>query len=340
MENPVYDASSARVTKVIVHRVGNKAREEGVYLSPKEHSYSESIFELLCNNFLTPLMKQGQPYELFHESDISLNTVHHYASLIFNDADSFHQNSEAITKHLYSCSTHPNIGGGEFLFILFDDILIDNVTFQALGLFRVEDKSDYLDVREENGSIEIHKRLGISLEQIQKGAVVLSDNGKVFVVDALSKKTKYWIDDFLKAAPIQTPQMCAKATGALLKAVSDKVETPADALEFGRMIDESLSGADELSFSGLRDISSKFIKGDDMNEVLDGVNLKYGFDPDDDLRLQSRQLSRYAKDVVNKARIADGVNLYVSDRNTNINYIDVEQTMTGFRAVVDFEVKE
>lgn len=333
------DISSAKVSKVIVHRVGNKLRDEGINLSLLECQRSGTLDELLLKNLLAPVVRHGQEYYLTHESDIALNTVNHYAVNVFSDSDKFKECSEAIAKHLYACSSHPNIGGGEFMVILFGDIRADERIYQALGLFRVESRDDYLDVGEEKGAIQVIERSGISLDKVQKGAVILSDNLKVLVVDNLGQKTKYWIDNFLKSTPSQTPQKCAQVAGALLKAISSKVETPSHALEFARQVEDLLIENESLSLTDIRHVSRNYLDDDKVSEIVAGAHLKYGITLDDDLSIESKRLARYAKEVVTKARIAKGVSLLVSNPDAKISSIDVKSTKDGFRAIVDIQIK-
>lgn len=333
------DISSAKVKKVIVHRVGNKLRDEGIHISTTECHRSKTLDELLLKSFLAPVVRSGQQYQLFHESDIGLNTINHYANSVFSNSKKFEASSEAIAKHLYACSSHPNIGGGEFLVILFDDIIDKEKSNQAIGLFRVEGKDDYLDVGEEQGAIQVFERIGISLEKIQKGAVVFSNDLKVFAIDTLSQKTKYWVENFLKATPSRTPQRCAQVAGALLKAISSKVESPSTALEFARQVEGLLAETDSLSMAELRQVSKNFVGDDEIIELLDGARLKYGVQLDNDVQIETKRLAKYAKDVVTKARIAEGVSLLVSNPDAKISSIEVKLTKSGFRAVVDIQLK-
>ncbi|MCV1327368.1 nucleoid-associated protein [Escherichia coli] len=334
------DISSAKVAKVIVHRVGNKLRDEGFHLSQAECNRSSTLDELLIRDFLAPVVRRGQEYILTHESDVSLNTVNHYASNVFANSNTFKESSDAIAKHLYSCSGHQNIGGGEFLVILFEDIRFEEQSLQAIGLYKVEGKDDYLDVGEEKGEIRVIEKVGISLSKVQKGAVIISSGLKVFAVDNLGQKTKYWIENFLKVTPSQTPHKSAQVAGALLKAISNKVETPSIALEFSRQVEELLTESDSLSFSDLRKISNNYINNDEVDELLNGARLKYGVSLDDSIPIESKRLARFAKEVVTKARIAEGVSLLVSNPDAKIHSIDVKPVKNGYRAVVDIHMKE
>ncbi|MEY7269436.1 nucleoid-associated protein [Citrobacter koseri] len=334
------DISSAKVAKVIVHRVGNKLRDEGFHLSQAECHRSSTLDELLIRDFLAPVVRKGQEYSLTHESDVSLNTINHYANNVFKTSNAFKESSDAIAKHLYSCSGHQNIGGGEFLVILFEGIRSEDQSLQALGLYKVEGKDDYLDVGEEKGEIQIIERVGISLSKVQKGAVIISNGLKVFAIDNLGLKTKYWIENFLKVAPSQTPQKSAQIAGALLKAISNRVETPSNALEFTHQVEELLTETDALSLSDIRKISNNYLNNEEVDELLNGARLKYGVSLDDSVPIESKRLAKFAKEIVTKARIAEGVSLLVSNPDAKIHSIDVKPVKNGYRAVVDIQMKE
>ncbi|TYB22311.1 nucleoid-associated protein [Aggregatibacter actinomycetemcomitans] len=153
--NTLLDLGVAKVKKLIVHYVGNKFRDEGVVLSNAESEHDATLDELLLKFFLAPVVNSENEYLLSHESDINLNLIKHYSSLIFKDEDEFVSASSAIAKHLYISSTHPNIGGGEFIEILYDGIRINDLEVQAIGLFRIETKNSYLDIKNNHHTINI-----------------------------------------------------------------------------------------------------------------------------------------------------------------------------------------
>jgi hypothetical protein len=158
------DFSSARVSRLIVHRIGNKARAEGWKMSDSEAIVNETLNNLILQHYLVPTIQRGDVYEFYHESDLTLNVVNHYSSIVFSDNWRFTDASISLAKHLYSASTHPNIGGGEFLTILFDDIRTSSGVEQGIGFYRIEGKSDYLDVEDKGGVIQVVDRSGISLD--------------------------------------------------------------------------------------------------------------------------------------------------------------------------------
>ena len=234
--NTLLDLSAAKVKKVIVHHVGNKFRDEGVMLSDAESEHDATLDELLLKFFLAPVVNSENEYLLNHESDINLNLIKHYSSLVFKDENEFVAASSAIAKHLYISSTHPNIGGGEFIEILYDGIRINDLEIQAIGLFKIEAKNSYLDIKNNHHAINIVEKKGISVDSIQKGAVVLSVDNTVFIVDNLGKKTKYWLDSFIKAIPKNTTKKYVQILGSVTKTVANKISLPQEHLNFSEAL--------------------------------------------------------------------------------------------------------
>ncbi|MGB1311668.1 MAG: nucleoid-associated protein [Leucothrix sp.] len=334
------DISNTTISKVIVHRIGNKAREEGYQFSPDEAKRTPTLDSLLIKSYLEPMVDDAQVYQLHHESDLALNTVYHYANAIFNDKESFKASTENIAKHLYTASTHPNIVGGEFITILFDGVLSTDGSEQALGCFKIEGRSNYLDIEEVEGTLSLVERIGISLDKVQKGALILSGGQTVHVIDSLSKKTKYWLETFLNAVPAGTPRVTAKAAGDFLKAVSVKVESPADAVEFGQKIEEGMQGADSLSLGELKEISKAYIQADEAEGIMKEVRGTSGLEMEDERPIDTKELKRYTRSVIRRTKIADGINLMLSGGNTQIASVDVEKTDDGLKAVIDILVSD
>lgn len=83
--NTLLDLGAAKVKKVIVHHVGNKFRDEGVILSDAESEHDATLDNLLLKFFLAPVVNSENEYLLNHESDINLNLIKHYSSLVFKD---------------------------------------------------------------------------------------------------------------------------------------------------------------------------------------------------------------------------------------------------------------
>jgi 37-kD nucleoid-associated bacterial protein len=336
----VADISSVRVDSLIVHRVGNKIRDEGYHLSNALAPINGELSDLLIRHYLAPTLSNGAVYGFHHDSDINLNEIRHFSGSIFADRDTFAECSQSIAKHLYSSSTHPNVGGGELIIVLFDNIQTDFGAEQGLGLFRIEAKDDFLDIEENGASFSLVERTGISVQRIQKGALVLSGDGRIHAVDSLSQKTKYWIDTFLQAKPQETPIVRAKAIGAFIKAVSNKVTVPAQALEFGKKIQDHISRDETATIGEIKEISSKYLEAAEVNSILAGIGGRIGLPIADDFSADQKQLFRYTRDVIRKSRIAEGINIVISNQDAKVSTVEVKKTNTGIRATIDIQISE
>lgn len=334
------DISSAKIANAIVHRIGNKGRDEGYTLSSKPMPKNQAVHDLLLRHYLSAITKTNEYFEFFHESELSLNVLNNFSEKVFSDPASFVANSKNIAKHLYSTSIHPNISGGEFILVLFSGIISGDSKFSALGLFRIEQKEDYLDVDDQGDSIQLKERSGISLEKIQKGAVILEKNKQIFVSDSLSQKTKYWIENFLKVSPCRTPKVCAKLAGTILKSVSSQIADPLDRLNFNQRLKEDLESSNELSIGKVRDLSKLYVNEATYTGIVNALQDKSGFEISDDLVMDKKSFERHAKEVIRKTRISEGVDLMVNSALVKIQKIDIQEQSSGVRVIIDIKMEK
>ncbi|HAF29271.1 MAG TPA: hypothetical protein DCG75_09515 [Bacteroidales bacterium] len=195
--------SDTLIDQLVVHKVGSKYNEENIRFSKERLKLGEDIKDLLVKYFLTPF-KSNEYFNFHHESDLNLNEVFHYSSKIFDDPESLFDQSVNLAKHLYENSTHPNINGGEFYTVYFQDLLFKNEPVDAIGLFKSETRETFLKVFPNENGFSIESEQGIDIKKLDKGCLILNiekENG--FVVATVDKTNKgedarYWIDDFLK----------------------------------------------------------------------------------------------------------------------------------------------
>jgi len=195
--------SEATIQRIAIHKTGNAGRDEGVRLSKNELYLREEVKSLLSRYFLSPFSK-NEYYNLFHESDLNLNEVYHFASEIFEDDNAFFGHSENLARHLYTKSLHPMIKPGEFYVVLFEGLILDGEETNALGLFKSESRETYLKVFPTEDNYLVEQEDGININKLEKGCLIFNseaDNGYVCaVIDTTGKATdtRYWFDEFLK----------------------------------------------------------------------------------------------------------------------------------------------
>ncbi len=199
---------TSRITELAIHRVGNKASSDEVYISKTSCLINEDLNETLSNYFMSSF-KSEEYFRLFHEKELNLNEVYNYVSDIFNNPDSLYEESVFLAKHLYEKSVHPKIKGGEFYVVYFKDCLMNGETYDAVGLFKSENKDTFLKVYLSGGGFEIESEEGININKLDKGCLIFNTEREqgymVAVVDNTNKgsEAKYWTDDFLGVRPRQ-----------------------------------------------------------------------------------------------------------------------------------------
>ncbi|HHH0823789.1 TPA: hypothetical protein ACPZPM_004114 [Yersinia enterocolitica] len=333
------DISSAKIEKLIVHRVGNKIREEGYKLSSNEAKINDHLNDLFLKHYLLPLSKIDSCFQFYHESDITLNEIHQFTSRIFFNPSSFQEQSVNIAKHLYSASTHPNIAGGDFIIILFSEIKLNDISSYGIAILKIESKDDYLDIKDNAGIFQPHERTGISLNKIQKGALIISDTKTIYVIDNLGQKTKYWLDSFLKVVPLKTQRSCTKAGGEILKSISSKIDDTSMSLNLNKEVEKKIKSSPKISIKEIKDIAAKFLNIEKMDTVFSSVREKFGFDLSDDIEIESHDLEKYTKKTTRKTKIDDGVNLIITNPTHQVDKISVKKSESGLQALIDISIK-
>lgn len=193
---------NTNIQNLSLHKLGNKCNDEVLYLSKKELLIDDAIKDILTSYFLSPF-KSNEYYNLYHEADVGLNEVYVYASKIFDNPETLHEQSINLAKHLYEKSNHPKIKGGEFYVVYFKDCIIDGETVDAVGLFKSENKDTFLKVYPAGDGFEIESEQGVNINKLDKGCLIFNTDRKngyvIAVVDNTNKgaEAQYWIDDFL-----------------------------------------------------------------------------------------------------------------------------------------------
>ncbi len=198
----------ATLHAVSIHQPGNKLLDEKYKLSAQPFTLEdETLSNLLLQYFLSPFEKVNEVYRFSHSSgDLKLNELYHFAETIFNDPETFHENSGLITKHLHDVSNHPKIKPGELYVTRFSSMQIEGELWDAIGIFKSESKETYLKVFPGSEGFDMnYEQEAINIKKLDKGCLIFNTDKeagyKVAVIDNNKNgDTVYWIDEFLKLA--------------------------------------------------------------------------------------------------------------------------------------------
>lgn len=282
-----------KINQLAVHKVGSKYQEENVRLSNEVLKINDEIKDLLAKYFLTPF-KSNEYFNFYHESDINLNEVFHYTSKIFDDPENLLEQSVYLAKHLYENSTHPNINGGEFYSVYFQNVLFDNEPVEAIGLFKSETRETFLKVYPKENSFAIESDQGIDIKKLDKGCLILNvEREKGYVVATVDKTNKgedarYWIDDFLKVKQREdeyyhTENVMKMYKDFVVKEMPNEFQVAkADQVD---MINKSKNFFKDTDNFQLEDFTEKVIEDKDLIESFN--NYKKVYEVENDIQISN-----------------------------------------------------
>lgn len=193
---------NTQIESLSIHRVGNKSKAEGVFVSNDPYPLSDEITPLIKEFFFKSFREKEENYYRFdHETDLEFHTLFGIVQKVFENPSSTHLLSEEIAKHLYEQSEHPHIKAGELYIAHLENVMIDNQKTDAIGIFKSELKQDFLQFRESESNLEMLLEQGINLNKLDKGCLIINHKAeegyKILSVDSNRYDTKYWLENFL-----------------------------------------------------------------------------------------------------------------------------------------------
>lgn len=195
------DFTNTEIEQLVIHRVGNKQREEANLISETLTTLNAELEELLIGYFGKSFIDHTETYRFVHDIDISYNELNGISKEIFEDPGDFYNKSVLILKHLYEQSSHPHIKAGDLFICEFTGVLFDNESVSAIGIFKSERKDSFLKLSDNEKQIVIDKHDGISIKKLDKGAIILNfqeeDGFRVLSVDNNKYDAEYWKVNFL-----------------------------------------------------------------------------------------------------------------------------------------------
>ena len=191
----------ASIPKLIIHKIGNKFNDTRNVFSESPVLFDEDSYQLMLPYLLKPFANVTERFKFAHHADISLNEINSYSKRLFEDEESFVEVSENIVKHLYEQSNSAQIKTGDVIVALFEDVEYKEILTKAIGIFKIESKTDFFQTYMEGNSLDIAVQKGISTKKIDKGCLIVNhqdDEGMaVLSVDNNNYDAQYWTRNFL-----------------------------------------------------------------------------------------------------------------------------------------------
>jgi len=249
------DFTDAQIEQMVVHRVGNKHREESNVVSTELIHIDNELKELLLTYFGKSFVKHTETYHFVHDIELSYNEINGVSAKIFADTDSFLINSVHILNHLFEQSNHPHIKSGDVFICEFSNVTYNDDYVQAIGVFKSESKDAFIKLKEENGNIIVDKEAGISIKKLDKGCVIINsekdDGYRVLSVDNNRYDTEYWKINFLNIDLIHDDNFNTQSYMDLCKTFASEVV------------------AENVGKKGQVDFLNETVKYFEKNEIID-----------------------------------------------------------------------
>ncbi|SFJ69502.1 hypothetical protein SAMN04487893_11355 [Myroides guanonis] len=208
---------NTHIETLSLHRVGNKSRNEAYFLSDIPYNLNDEIAPLLKEYFFKPFREKEENYFQFaHDVDLEFNEMYNFASEIFNTptVENVHEVSKKITKHLFEQSNHPHIKNGEVYVSYLTNVSIDNNIVDAIGIFKSEIKTDFLQFEENGSNLEMVLQQGINLHKLDKGCLIFNykkeEGFKILTIDSNRYDARYWLEHFLSVDAFQDENFMTK----------------------------------------------------------------------------------------------------------------------------------
>lgn len=318
-------AEHASVKGLDIHYIGNKVKEQDLRLSSAGIGLNPAVAEELCRIYLSRFGDDFLKYRFHHSSGLGFNVVYKLAGDIFSGQGEFHTLSQEIATVLYNQTNHPNIKEGELHICLFQNVVIDGMECDALGLFKVDSKSTVIKVEPTDNSYSVTLERGIYANDLDKGCLIVNtdreEGYEVYILDALKKagnEAQYWRDRFLGVEPCNNEFVQTREFMQMTKEfISDKlpelveVDAPERAAWLNRS-SEYLKAADSVNMESYG--KSVFMDDEIADNFLDysrDYQENHAIEFEDEFRVEPAAVKKYSKFFRSVLKLDKNFHVYV-----------------------------
>lgn len=317
------------VKEVVTHFVGRKSQEEGVTLSQSPVSQTEALRHVLKNSFLSPFDSE-ENFHFDHEAGCAYNFIYSLCCDIFDNLECILEKSRQMASYLYDKSEHQKIKAGEFYVVLFHDVMLDGDSFDAIGLFKSEQKDKFLKVVNLGSMLNMEAEEGISTHKLDKGALVFAKNREdgfvVKIVDGVGKTdAQYWRDDFLGVESnsdeyTNTKHAMAMAKNFVVKELPKNYEISKDEqiTLLGKTL-EYFQGNEEFSMEsfgeevfGDMEVTENLVRFKEQYEAKNDITIE------DSFGISAPACERQQRVYKRVIKLDDNIRIYISGSRENV----------------------
>ncbi len=278
----MYDFRQIELDQVIIHSVGNRAKEQKLSLSQRPLKLNESHKAALLSYFTNPF-KTDEYFRFVGEeaaapeTRFNGNRLFTYVQNIIREPEHFVEHSHDIANFLYSLTTDSKIKEGELHIATFNHCLIDDEMVSGIGFFKTENKEPFLKLIPSANEIGVEREDGVSLKKVDRACLIFNTdkaNGyKILYFDKNSGALgSHWQYDFLNIVARRENYYYTNNFISLVKSFSDEILTeenniePAAQIAFMQRSEDYFKNTEQFSTEGF------------MGEVIENAEISKAFD--------------------------------------------------------------
>jgi len=275
---------TSRLLGLSAHRVQHGEHAQ-LHLSEKAIHITPSIEEALVNSLVLPMIDREEDFQFtFSNDDHKLNPLFQLSNTIFQSNEDFHRTGQSMIKHLFQCSNHPNIKSGDVIIMYIEDIPYYDELVSGIGIFKSESLEQYITFDQDEQQININIELGLSVNKLDKAALILNTDGDQGFIVKMSDRTngkqeaQYWEQDFLnvktKDNPYHTTTKYMNLTESYLKHQINQ-EFDIDPLHQKVLLKESIDFFKENPSFTQEEYKNHVLQNTDVMESFDSFSAGY-----------------------------------------------------------------
>lgn len=272
--------TKASMPKLIIHKIGNKFNDTRNVFSEESVVFDEDSYNLMLPYLLKPFGNLTESFRFHHHADTSLNEINSYSMRLFKEEGFFKEASKNILLHLYEQSNSAQIKTGDVIVVLFEDIEYNDVFTNALGIFKIESKTNFFQTFMEGDSLDVMVQRGISTKKIDKGCLVVNyqdDEGLVVLsVDNNNYDAQYWVKQFLNVKFADDKNNHTQSYIELCKDFSNEVlKTDYSTQEHSHFLAKTIDYLKENDTVNIHDFKEEVFEDEDQKGLFDDYKKLY-----------------------------------------------------------------
>ncbi len=224
----------ASIKQLSVHYTGNKGLGQDFIKAQHPLVLNERDNAIITDALLAKFSTDMERFSFVNPVSLDYNIIYNLCLAIFAEEADFHKTTIDIATHLYESATHPKIKPGELYVAHLQHCEIDGKLTEAIGIYKTESKSNFLDIQHEAHEFSMTLREGAELTKIDKGCLIFPTNGEkgfdIFLFDHnRGEEAVFWKETFLSVAPqaneyYQTNQFLTVARQFIAKEIPESFE--------------------------------------------------------------------------------------------------------------------